>query len=126
MENKEKAIHTIIQDVSDVHEAGRAATQNTHFVQRSPHDLPCASGRLDRDLKLLRKDHTAKHNDVRSSFATAHWNVQKFKNDVAPPFGGIQNTSIVSATASRMFVREFGGLGRSCVSVWLLVRGVAS
>ena len=32
--------------------------------------------------------------------------MQKFKDDVAPQFGGIQNTSIVSATASRMFVPE--------------------
>ena len=37
---EEKAIHTIIHDVSDVREAGHASTQNTHNVLRSPHDFP--------------------------------------------------------------------------------------
>ena len=46
-ENEEKATHTIIQDVSDVHEAGRAATQNTHVSLRSPHDLPDQRVRQD-------------------------------------------------------------------------------
>ena len=62
--------------------------------------------KLDRGLELITKDHTTKHNDVQSSFATAHWHVQKIKDDVAPQFGGIENTSIVSATASRMCLPE--------------------
>ena len=44
---EEKAIHIIIHDVSDVREAGHAATHNIHNVLRSPHDLPDQRVRQD-------------------------------------------------------------------------------
>ena len=65
-------------------------------AQRQPHPVGLEAAvdyvtvKLVRDLELITKDHTTKHNDVQSSFATAHWHVQKFKDDVAPQFGGIK------------------------------------
>lgn len=58
---------------------------------------------FNKDLERIEKEHMAKYNDVQSSLATAHWNAQKFKDDIAIQAGDILATSNkVSSLACKM------------------------
>jgi hypothetical protein len=92
-------------------EVARVTSENDAQHQSHPVRLAAAidslGGKVDRDLENLAKEHMAKHSEVQSSLSTAHWNAQKFKDDIARHVGDIQATNNkVSSIASRIAVLE--------------------
>ena len=111
-------------------EVARLTTEKD--AQRQPHPVgleaavDCETMKLNKHLELIANDHTAKHNDVQSSFATAHWNVQKFKMPLLHSLAAFKPPASCPPLPP-----QCSCLGRiwrpgDHVIVWLLVYGVTT